>query len=216
MEPRQIPPLLVALSILVVFVLILATILLDSRIFAVAPFEPDAARSVADYDDLYVKARYEYALWALEERRLHFDWNLRSTKYIFWVSMVVSISGVCFSFWQFAQAAQFDRLQREVEEVAFKSQMASLSFRTRSVASLVLLVSIIYLMIYVAFLYPIRNVPDRAFEDRAETGETAETTSGASPGGVIDLEAPSGGLLWDPLGAPVPDRAQNVPEEEGG
>ncbi len=160
MSSRDTHPAWIAVSIIAALTVIIALYRIDAALFDIRDLAIRDAMSQEQYYDAFYKYRAEYSMWTLAENRRHFDWNLRSTKYIFWVSMFVSLSGVVFAFWQFAQANQFDRAQRDHDEVSFRTRMAELSFKSRSVASLILFVSIVYLLIYVAFLYPIRHAPN--------------------------------------------------------
>ena len=144
-----------ALTIAAAVALILLLFSLDS-LFNAPPLAVNPELNAEDYADLVEKHRLEYSIWAIHELRAHFEWNLRSTKYLFWISVLVTLSGIAFAFWQFAKASQFDAVQREHDEVQVKTEMASLSFKSRSIASLVLFVSIIYLLVYVTFIYPIQ------------------------------------------------------------
>lgn len=87
--------------------------------------------------------------------------ELRSTKFLFWLSTLVSVSGIVFSFWQFAKADEYDKRASEADEVSLKNAVAEFSFKSRSIASFILLLSLIYLFVYVKFLYPIQNLPER-------------------------------------------------------
>jgi hypothetical protein len=154
--------------------------LIEAAVVGEEPMTVEYDLTQKQYYDKFYNAKAEYEIWTLSSKIKSFEWNLRSTKYLFWLSMLVSLSGVVFAFWQFAQASRFDRAQGEHDELAFKSLMANLSFKSRSVASLVLFVSIAYLMIYTAFVYPIRIVPPA-------TGLQAETdnASGGRPGATV-------------------------------
>lgn len=196
MEGRTIPPGIVALSIVSVVALLLAIFVFDQTFFSEPSLSVDHERSIDDYQALFIKERFEYAIWTLDENRRNFEWSLRSTKYIFWLSMFISISGISFAFWQFAQASQFDRVASEADELTVKTQMATMSFRTRSVASLVMMVSIVYLMIYVAFLYPITNAPNAlAGEQATQDAKVIEPTP--PPFGGADATSD---LDFDPIG----------------
>lgn len=114
--------------------------------------------SPADYQDRVSKYHSAYDIWTVTQNQRNFEWNLRSTKIIFWVSMLVSVSGIVFSFWQFADAATKEKVATNADELKIKTELFSLAFKARSVAALVLFVSIAYLLVYVKFVYPIRFV----------------------------------------------------------
>ena len=63
--------------------------------------------------------------------------------------------GRAFSFWQFSNAERIERSAGLSDEFELKTNVASIAFKTRSIAALVLFVSIAYLMIYTVFVYPI-------------------------------------------------------------
>ena len=140
-------------------ILVVLLYLADATFLAPRPIDVRVDVDDGEYRELMDRYKMEYDIWVLTEDAEHYRWNLRSTKYLFWVSMIVSMSGVAFAFWQFAQANEFDRRSGDRDELEFKTQMASLSFKTRSIASFVLVVSLAYLMIYVRFLYPVQHLP---------------------------------------------------------
>jgi hypothetical protein len=168
MYSRSANPLWIALSILLALILILSLVEFDS-IADRSDFLVRDNLTEDQYHSKFYKSKAEYQIWTHSLAVRAFEWNLRSTKYLFWVSMVVSLSGVAFAFWQFAQANRYDREQGQHDELAFKTHMASLSFKSRSVASLILFVSIAYLLIYAHFLYPVRQVPGPIDERTEET-----------------------------------------------
>lgn len=163
----------VAVSIAVAVLLLLLLFQLD-LLQNQPDFEIDKDIPLADYEDLFNRHAFEYSIWTLEQARTNFQWSVRSAQYIFWISMIISLSGICFAFWQFAQASQFDRVQVERDEFEVKTELASLSFKTRSVATFVLMVSLIYLLIYVKFLYGVQVV-EGPLKERPRVNTSQET-----------------------------------------
>ncbi|MFT3687798.1 hypothetical protein [Paenirhodobacter sp.] len=151
----------IGISILLAFALIFVLFLSDS-IFTNESTLGD--KSIEDFNDIsnYLEHyKAEYIVWAMGEQVQHHEWNLRSTKFLFWLSTLVSVSGIAFSFWQFTKADEYDKRASEADEVTLKNSVAELSFKSRSIASFILSLSLIYLFVYVKFLYPIQNLPER-------------------------------------------------------
>ena len=149
-------PIVIAASIVLVLGLILSLVAVDRHLFRASdwsvPDDLDAAAHLA----MFQQHRLEHAIWSLQQQKEGFEWHLRSAIYIFWVTILISVSGIAFAFWQFARAELFDRAAAEADEMEVRTQMASLSFRSRSVASLVLFVSIAYLALYTIVVHPMR------------------------------------------------------------
>jgi hypothetical protein len=175
----------ILLSILVVLLTVLGLAQVDWAWLRTAPPAVPADLLLSDHAEAEQHQRHAYAIWTMDFQRDAFEWNLRSTRYLFWLSVVVSVSGIAFAFWQFVRAEQFDRARTEADEMEVKTQMASLSFKARSMAALVLFVSIVYLTLYAVFVYPIQIIdiaPGGLPEGAAETA--TDTAGGAQGGGA--------------------------------
>lgn len=178
-KTKLIQPWHIALSIAAAVLLVLALFWIDMQ--QDAPFfTPKPDLSMTEYEELFSRHAFEYSIWTLDQAKRNFQWSLRSAQYIFWISMLISVSGICFAFWQFAQASQFDRASTERDEVTVKTELASMSFKTRSVATFVLLISLLYLLIYVGFLYGV-DVVEGPLRERPGV-ETAPS----SPDQIVD------------------------------
>ncbi len=88
-----------------------------------------------------------YRVFVLQQHQRAFECNARSTKVILWVSMVVAISSISFASWQFVQASQKETKGLEAEELELKTQRVSIAFKSRSLAALVMSMSVVYLSI---------------------------------------------------------------------
>lgn len=201
---KSIQPWHVAASILVAVGLLLLLFWLDVRQNTTG-FAVDPDISLADYEERFNRHAFEYSIWTLEQAKTNFQWSLRSSQYIFWISMMISLSGICFAFWQFAQANQFDRAWAERDEVTVKTELASLSFKTRSVATFVLMTSILYLLIYVGFLYGV-DVVEGPLKERPRVEDPAPATAP-----VVEEEDISSDS--DPVGFVIPEGAEMMPAE---
>lgn len=171
-------PLMVGASIVVAFILIFLLIVSDAWLLYESSL---SEKTLSEFDDVSVFLEHyqaEYIVWAMKEQVQHHEWNLRSTKFLFWLSTLVSISGIVFAFWQFAKADDFERKASHTDEVSVKNAVAEFSFKSRSIASFILLISIIYLFVYVMFLYPIQNLPERP---RFEVSTDTATKESAVP-----------------------------------
>lgn len=169
----------------------------------------------------------KYVVWTLKFRESTFEWSLRSTKIIFWVSMLISVSGIMFAFWQFLDASNKDQRAVEADELEIKTQMASIAFKSRSLASLVLFVSIAYLLIYVRFVHPINETHDKLGTN--EAAQAVVTGATQSPPATDNQQMPSeddpmpvaatpaGGTFTDQPSQPmntVPEGLPNPPKEK--
>lgn len=193
-----------ALSVILAMGLIFVLIQFDTTVFdkdRMADVEVTTA-----VDDLQIHYA-EYAIWTLKFRESTFEWNLRSTKIIFWVSIIVSMSGMMFAFWQFLDAGNKDQRAAEADELEVKTQMASIAFKSRSLASLVLFVSIAYLLIYVTFVYPIKSTHDEL--DFEEAVGNLGQEDGAAPGGQMDASIDQERLPAGDGALPAQDASMN-------
>ena len=156
---KGLTPWSVAISVLLTIAVVLGLYYLDQRQERGA-FTPNEALSMAEYEIVRDRHRREYAIWTTENLRRVYEWDLRSAKYIFWISAFISLSGIAFAFWQFAQASSIDREMTQHDELEIKTQLASLSFKSRSIASLVLFVSVAYMLIFTIFLHGVEITED--------------------------------------------------------
>lgn len=147
----------IGISILLAFALIFVLVLSDSSFLNESTLSDKSIEDFNDISNYLEHYKAEYIVWAMGEQVQHHEWNLRSTKFLFWLSTLVSVSGIVFSFWQFAKADEYDKRASEADEVSLKNAVAEFSFKSRSIASFILLLSLIYLFVYVKFLYPIQN-----------------------------------------------------------
>lgn len=112
-----------------------------------------------------------YKAWSTVHNVSIFSWQLFSTKVLFWLSIVVSMCGIVFSVWQFFEASDAQRRSEHADELEIKTEMISLAFKSRSIASLLLFVSIGYLTLYSIFVYPIEIHPQSTIAPLAGAGE---------------------------------------------
>lgn len=169
MTARKQNPSNVAMSIGAVLVIVLFLLMVDEYALQPTALLPSQGLSLVDYSTQTDKAYEMYRVWVVRQHQRAFEWHARSTKVIFWVSMLVAISGISFAFWQFADASQKETKALEAEELELKTQLVSLAFKSRSVAALVMFMSIAYLLIYVILVYPVKYVPQSPMDSRQGT-----------------------------------------------
>jgi hypothetical protein len=209
MTEKPTRPIAIAASIIVAVLVILVLVMIDRVAFRAPAWQVPVDISLDSHYEQLQHHQIEHAIWIFAQQKEGFEWNLRSEMYIFWVTILIAISGVAFAFWQFARAEQFDRAAAEADEFAVKTQMASLSFRSRSMASLVMFISIVYLGIYATLIHPLKT---------QATGAQVEAPLPASlqdapPGSILELD----GLFSDPpadMGFDVTDPDDPLPPEE--
>ena len=106
----------------------------------------DVNKSIEVYISDTEKYSELYNQWTLQENIRVFEWHARSTKILFGTSILIAIMGMGFSFWQFHEASESQKMSKEAEEIEIKTQMISLALKSRSMASLLLFVSIVYIV----------------------------------------------------------------------
>jgi hypothetical protein len=159
--------------------------LVDGCIYKHPLAKPSSSLST-DQTDLEV--RDEYDRWRVMHNVGTFEWQTRSGKMLFWVSLIVIATGVGFSFWQFFEASRADRSGAEAEELQVKNAFFSIAFKSRSLATFMMFISIAYLLIYVTQIFPVRQVDAPAASDRGDepflldpTDNSSDTASAAGP-----------------------------------
>lgn len=218
-RPATIRPWHVGLSIILAAAALFALYWIDATQTS-RPFEIDENLSLADYEMRFRRTAFEFSIWTLEQGRANFEWSQRSTRYIFWVSMLITVSGIAFAFWQFARASQFDRESAEREELELKTQLATLSFKSRSVATLVLVVSLGYLGLYVGFLHGIEPVTLMSTRPSVVPPQGITEPSTLLPPVNEDVMSGDGRFVipvpgeTSPATSPTPDDAMPTPEME--
>ncbi len=154
-SPSRKRPILVATSVVLIISLIVVMTAIDGWL-ADSPTLPTPEGSISE-DLIQTHRSYElYRQWTYQETQRTYEWHARSTKILFWLSVFFSASGISFSYWQFVAASKEAKRALRVNELELKSQLVSLAFRSRSIAALVLFVSLAYLLVYAVFIYPVK------------------------------------------------------------
>jgi hypothetical protein len=148
----------IALSILALLAVVVGLFALDEYCLVAADFALSANQDGASIIAETEQVRERYQQWAINENRRVFEWHARSTKIIFWTSILVTITGICFAFWQFSDAARDAKAAASEDQLEVKSKLVSLAFTSRSLATFMMFVSIAYLLMYIKFVYPVSSV----------------------------------------------------------
>ena len=199
---RIIRPLFVALSVVVATLFVLSLSLVDGWLQSASTgLEPSLEGSLAK-DQLETHRKYElYTQWTYQQNQRVYSWHAFSTKVIFWLSMFIAVSGVGFAFWQFVSASEEAREAASADELEIKTQLASLAFKSRSIAALVLFVSIAYMLIYTLWIYPIKETPSSTNTPISGSGTSSQPSASSQRSGFSEE------LLR---------RARNQPPKQGG
>jgi Trk-type K+ transport system membrane component len=181
----------VASSIMVLFLFLIALVAFDPWIFREPELlSPHSRGKLVDERERTALAYENYSQWRLSHLEQVYTWQARSTKIIFWLSMLISVSGVGFSFWQFLASAKEAEKASQENEIEIKSQLISLSLKSRSIAALVLFVSMAYLALYTLLIYPIRltsaAVPGPQSQSTLSDGKSAQPKDAGIPKSLID------------------------------
>ena len=143
---------LVFFALLVVF----CAVVFLSSYFPSGPEEHEITRASCERNISECEELYE--IWIISLNQRVFEWSLSSGKMIFWLSVMLTISGMVFSFWQFWEASNVTR-QSETGELHLTSEALTIAFKFKSIGAMMLFLSVVYLAIYAIFIYPI-NVVD--------------------------------------------------------
>lgn len=194
-----------AMLVLVAVVILLVIFLASSQDNRIQDAYPLAVSAYPDADDiigwrnLSESAIEGFKYWSLQQTAETYEWQEYSTKVLFWLSILISICGICFSLWQFLEAGETERRSAHADELEVKNEYISLAFKSRSLASLMLFVSLAYLVIYSTLIYPIEAGPDEALKALADlsapgtaaTPDLPEAVAEDLPEGMTSLPPPS-------------------------
>lgn len=199
METRKMNARNVAISIGVVTVTVLLLFMVDEYLLQPASLQPNEGISLVNYSAETNKAHEMYRAWVVRYHQRTFEWTMRSTKVIFWVSIIVAISGISFAFWQFVEAAHKETKALEADELELKTQLVSVAFKSRSVAALVMFMSIAYLLIYIYFVYPITYLTQSPIDSRQGTIATSIEQKGKEGKVEKDTDRPVSETMSAPI-----------------
>jgi len=170
-------------SFVILLVLLLVLVSLDSWISGNEELVPQRSGAIEVDRANTEHVREAYQRWVFEHRIRAFSWHERSTKIIFWLSMFVAISGLGLSFWQFTTSVKEAEKATEENELTIKTELISLAFKSRSIAALILFLSVAYLAIYALFIYPLKEVATAQQLTPAVRGNQ-EASSPSQPSGL--------------------------------
>ncbi|MBZ0202493.1 MAG: hypothetical protein K8I03_05705 [Ignavibacteria bacterium] len=91
----------------------------------------------------------------LEYREDVFKWQFSTSKWIFYLVMLIVLSGLIFSSWHFIKT-----LKGATSEIDLTASMTELKIKTSLIGLVILIVSIVFLFLYLKFVYPINVVED--------------------------------------------------------
>lgn len=171
----------VALSVLFPFLGVYAIACIDDARHPPKTYSTKTLSNASDPAvDASVQSYNEYTNWAYGFRQNKFEWQSRSSKVIFFTSLLVAITGIALAIWQFVEASKTTRQMEEATETSVKLSFGALAFKSRSLATFMMFVSIAYLVIYVKYVHPISEIIDNpkptVFPD--ESGSSANENSG--------------------------------------
>lgn len=204
---------MLALVAVVIILIVYLASFQDNRIqdaYPLAVTEYPNAGDVHAWRNLSESAVEGFKYWSLQQTAETYEWQEYSTKVLFWLSILISICGICFSLWQFLEAGETERRSAHADELEVKNEYISLAFKSRSLASLMLFVSLAYLVIYSTLIYPIEAGPDEALQalaDLSAPGTAAapnlpEAVAEDLPEGMTPLSPPAAETSTEPA---VPD-----------
>lgn len=115
----------------------------------------------AIYEDaLY--AYYEYQVTGFEHRRNVFDWQLYSSKIIFWCVLFLVFSGICFSGIQFYRSIKTGPQEGAGptggSATEFEATAKGIKITSPVLGVIILVISLVFFYLYLVYVYPIREI----------------------------------------------------------
>ena len=172
---------LVGTSIIIASCVIMGAYIVDRYWLQSPSIQPLSNLDSIEYRSRVDQFYKEYVIWTIVQNQETFEWNLRSTKVLFWLSIFISVSGVTFSFWQFIDASEKDKFSGQADELELRTRLATIAFKSRSIAALVLFVSIAYLLVYATLIYPIQFLPQSVVLSDGEISLQSRPQDGEEP-----------------------------------
>ena len=186
------------IAITFIFLVLFSLLIIEEYLLSIPNFETNSEKDLSSYKtDTEISVQL-YNQWSINENRRVFEWHARSTKVLFWVSIFITVTGISFAFWQFVEASQKDEKATKADSLELKTALISLGFKSRSLATFMMFISIAYLLIYVTLVYPIQIV------------RSGEGITGNTP--VIAEKLPQKELLAEPVENPQAEE-QIKPQE---
>ena len=166
-----------ALVFLLLFSLLLLVIVLLTSYFTGMSGSREITISSCESD--ITECNKLFRIWSYSLNQRIFEWSLFSGRMIFWLSALVTVSGLAFSFWQFWEAFSMTR-KSESSEFHFSPERLAMAVKVKSIGALVLLLSIAYLAIYAEFIYPIDMIEIPLSQPNIETTGSIDIPSDQS------------------------------------
>ncbi len=110
------------------------------------------------YDTEYIMQfidEIEYRKNDLAYREDVFKWQFSTSKWFFYLVMLIVLSGLIFSSWHFIKT-----LKGSTSEIDLTASMTELKIKTSLIGLVILIVSIVFLFLYLKFVYPINIVEE--------------------------------------------------------
>lgn len=104
---------------------------------------------------------YNYRVSGFAHRKDVFEWQLFSTKFIFWSVLFLVFSGICFSAIQFYKTMSLTEVegQRAAESITeFEASASGVKITSPVLGVIILVISLAFFYLYLVYVYPISEI----------------------------------------------------------
>ncbi|SFB00241.1 hypothetical protein SAMN05421688_2263 [Poseidonocella pacifica] len=105
-----------------------------------------------------LRAYYEYRASGYDHRRRVFEWQLLSSKVIFFLVIGIVVAGLYFSWLQFAEARRATDEKRGSLETSFEAGTGGIKVSSPVLGIIILAISLAFFYLYLTHVYPITEV----------------------------------------------------------
>lgn len=122
------------------------------------PFNPDSA--TVSVQQLTWKNYYEYKNFGYAHRQKVFKWQLFSSKLIFFVVVILVLSGIYFAGLQFFHAIRLSKNAGDIEKLMNTELSANkneIKVSSPVLGVIILIISFLFFFLYLKFVYPIQD-----------------------------------------------------------
>lgn len=132
----------------------------EDMAFPEAPDPSARSPATAEAYQASLQAYYDYRLRGYEHRLQVFEWQLWSTKVIFYVVLLLVLAGIYFAAIQFhvGLRRRGDALPAPAAETEVSLSLSAIKVRSPVLGVIILTMSLAFFYLYLVHVYPIRNV----------------------------------------------------------
>lgn len=113
--------------------------------------------------DSLKKAYETYLIFEMKNNQANFEWNLKSTKIIFWMVIFLVFSGILFSGVQFYKATLEKKIRSKSPDqnqlnTEIEANLKGIKISTPILGVIILVISLAFFYLYLIYVYPIIQI----------------------------------------------------------